>query len=221
MATVPTQEYRDIHGHFGHSLRFAVGESAAEAVCGASAIVLAIIGLANPEWTLLAPIAAIAVGGALIFAGATACTRCMAARGDMQSEVGASMSAEFLGGIAGVVLGILAIIGLVPGLLVSAAVITFGTSLLLGSLATADVGAWTAAPRPLGEETRFVVHGSPMATGSQALVGLATTVLGIVALVGEASTGATLNLIALLVVAAGVLLTATALTSRIVTSLSR
>ncbi len=221
MATVPSHEYREARAHEGHVMGFAIGESAAEAVCGAATIVLAIIGLANPEWTILTPIAAILAGGALVFAGIAVCTRCMSAVGPADREVEASMSAEFLGGIAGIVLGVLAILGLVPNILISAAVIVFGGSMLLGSVATSGFRSWTSSAQAGAEGTSVTHYGVRVATGSQVLFGLGTTILGIIALVGESHFGPTLNLVSLLVVGAGVLLTGTALTGRMMSSFTR
>ncbi|HEX5445635.1 MAG TPA: hypothetical protein VFW87_17540 [Pirellulales bacterium] len=219
MATIPSQEYRDTH-YTGRALSFAIGESTAEAVCGLAAIVVAIVGLANPEWTILTPIATILASAALVFAGATACSRCMASSAPLPStterEMEAGMSAEILGGIAGVVLGILAILGLAANLLVSIAIIVFGASLLLGSMATVSFRSMATAEGGAGTH-----YGVSMARGSHVLFGLATIILGIVALVGEAQYGPILNLVGLLVVGAGVLMTATAFARRLMGGLVR
>jgi hypothetical protein len=226
MATVPSHDYRDMRAHEGRSTRFAVGESAVEAICGVGAVVLAIIGLAHAEWTILTPIATILAGVALVFAGAAfrarSLTSTSTAAGTSFSESEAGIPAEVLGGVTGIVLGILAILGLVPNILVSTAVVVFGSSILLGSIASAGVRAWASfSSSPEAPADFFRGQGIHSGRGAQLLVGLATVILGIIALVGESNFGPTLNLISLLVVGGGVLLTATEVAGRLMNALTR
>src|SRR5512140_1249241 len=109
---------------------FVFGGSAAEALVGAGAVVLAILGLAN-EWPgYMASIATIAVGAALLFPGVAIAARYspLAQMVGAKEELGAGMSGEVLGGAAGIVLGILSLLGIFPGLLMPIAIIVFGGS---------------------------------------------------------------------------------------------
>ena len=85
-------------------------------------------------------------------------------------------------GLAGIVLGVLALVGINAAHLLPAALIVFGGSLLLS-------GAISMRPRTLsvsgpGAEPRIVSHqGSPAASGMEILIGLAAIVLGILSLI--------------------------------------
>jgi hypothetical protein len=107
-----------------------------------------------------------------------------------------SWSVAFLSGIAGVVLGILALVGVTPEILVAAAVIAIGGGLLIGSGGVAQTAAFRLLAPASTERMRSLVFESTASLGVvQAMVGLALIVLGILALTGFAGT---LLLIALL-----------------------
>lgn len=204
-----------------HGASFAVGGSLAEGICGAAAIVLAIIGLAHADWGMLAAVATIVTGAALVFEGAATTARSVKfSAGQFAETEGAALSVEFLAGITGVVLGVLAILGIEASILVSAAVIVFGASLMLESIATSRFSMTSVGGELPGESPRMMAVSSA-ASGSQVLVGLAAIVLGIIALVSASAAAATLNLVALLVVGGGILLTGTAVSSRMLGMFSR
>ncbi len=214
MATTETSGF--VHAREQHA-GFTLGGAAGEAVCGVGTVVLAILGLANEEWTLMAPIATILAGVALVFAGTSIASR-LAAAATTTSEIeeGGSMTVEIVGGLAGVVLGILAVLNIVPNILISAAVIAFGGSLMLGSIATSQINS--IARRRAASETGETIGREAVyaASGSQVLVGLAAIVLGIIALVGQPDYRTPLNLVALLVVGGGVVLTGSTVTGRLI-----
>ena len=130
-------------------------------------------------------------------------------------EVESGMSAEMLGGIAGIVLGILALIGLVPMLLVEVAAIVFGATLLLSSGTTHRLNEMINL-RASGDHAQHVTHEAvAAATGADVLVGLGAIVLGILGLVGIAShTTPLLALIAILAVGVAELLSGSAVGAR-------
>lgn len=121
------------------------------------------------------------------------------------------ISALFLVGIGGIVLGVLSLIGIAPEMLTAVAVIAFGGGLLLSSNSVWQLyrakrtwfmgdGAQTTSP------AQFLA--GEMAAGSavlQSLSGLAAVVLGILAVTGANSH--VLTLVALLVLGATVLMT--------------
>ena len=99
------------------------------------------------------------------------------------AELGGGMGAEFLGGAAGGVLGLLAILNMAPMTLMSIAIIVFGASLLLSSGTTYRLDALASK---LGQ--RNLTAGQTLvalaASGIQVLVGIAGIALGIIALMG-------------------------------------
>lgn len=195
------------------------GGSTAEALVGAAAAVLAILGLANIWPGYMASIATIAVGAALLFQGIAIASRYSdLARRTGGSEVGGGVSAEILGGIAGIALGILALMGIMPATLTPVAIIVFGGALLIGSAATAQLNSlstWRMTDRAR-DVTRSAIE---MASGTEVLIGIAAVVLGILALLGMAPR--TLVLVALLGLGATVLFSGSAVSSRMLSIFRR
>ncbi|HPZ96868.1 MAG TPA: hypothetical protein PLT93_01915 [Phycisphaerae bacterium] len=188
------------------------GGSTAEAVVGAAAVVLAILGLANMWPGYMASIATIAVGAALLFEGGAIASRYSdLARRTGASEIGGGVSAEILGGAAGIALGVLALLGIMPSALTPIAIIVFGGALLIGSAATARLNALSTVK--MSDRARDVTRGAiEMASGTEVLIGIAAIVLGILALLGMAPR--TLVLIGLLALGATVLFSGAAISSR-------
>jgi hypothetical protein len=159
-----------------------------EGVAGIAVIALTIIALAGVSTLILASIAAIVIGVGLIvqaFNSAAEETRAMA------PSTGATAQAATLGGgimvdcacgVTGIVLGILALVGIHTAYLLPPALIVFGGSLLLS-------GAMSMRPRALsvtsaGTEARVVWYrASPAAAGMEVLTGLAAIVLGILSVI--------------------------------------
>jgi hypothetical protein len=189
--------------------------SIVEAVGGAAAVILAILALANVMPTYLASIAAIALGVALLFEGGAIASRysklLYESAGPETTELGSGMSAEVIGGLCGIVLGILALIGLASVELLAVAAIVFGTAVLFSSGATSRLNSLTIA-RHYGTErwTQQVATELVWAsTGIGVLAGFAAIVLGILALIGTYPL--TLSLVAFLAVGSSVLLSGASL----------
>lgn len=180
----------------------AAGTAGVEAVAAVAVIVLTILGLAHVVPVLLVAVATIIAGVALLSQGATIATeyaRILEGRTDLAAPAGISSawSLALLAGAAGIVLGILALLHVSPIDLVAIAVIALGAGLILS---TGPIGQ-IAVLRPSGpaaEERirRLAVEAAATSAVSQALVGLAAVVLGILALSGFVPL--TLVLIALL-----------------------
>lgn len=187
---------------------------AAEVATGGATAVLAILGLAHTYPTVMPACATVAAGLGVMFSGASVSAgyrRLLFATGDHPLEVGklgGGMSAEMIAGVAGVVLGILALLDIVPLVLSSVAVIVYGGALLFGSGAATrlkDLEIETVEKR---EPARRVAEEAvATAMGAQNLVGLGAVILGILALVGIQSL--TLTLVALLTLGAGLVIGAT------------
>ena len=186
---------------------YVAGGSSFESVCGAGAAVLAIIGLAGVLPASLCAVASIAVGAALVaFSGALAARWKEAQQRlkgrDQQVEL-ASLGTEGFAGLAGIVLGILALVGLAPFVLLSISAIVMGGALLVGGVGEAELtdlepGGPTHRQRMMREALRGA--GSVMA-----IAGGGAVVLGILALIGVGP-GVTLALVSMLALGGGLLL---------------
>jgi hypothetical protein len=203
------------------------GGSLAEAICGIGAIVLAIVALAGTLPVHLSAIAAIVLGGGLLLEGAAIGARFGKLLGEIvgprfsMAELGGGMTAEFFAGAAGIVLGILALVGIVSVTLLSVAAIVFGAALLLGAGATSSLNALIVEHRYRAHEVVRRVAGTMVSgtAGAQVLVGLSAIILGIVALTDVHPL--TLSLVAFLAVGAAVGVSGLALCTKMLEMLRR
>lgn len=185
---------------------------------GIAVAVLAIVGLTGFDPHGMAAIATIVFGAALLAQGGTILfeyTSILSATSASVSDIdrtGAEgLPTLFLVGAGGIVLGILALLGIAPAALTSAAVIAFGSGLVLSSgvvrqLSQLQADMLPPAPPRTGNE----LFAGQMVAGSasfQALAGLATIVLGIIAVVADP----TPKLVALLLLGITVLFTGSTL----------
>ena len=181
-----------------------------EIIAWAAAFVLAILGLSRVAPTYLAAITTIVVSAALFLkAGGIAghFRKLSAETGGTfgaEAELGVGMSAEYVAGIAGLVLGVLAVVEILPTDVISCAVIIFGTALVLSSGKTYRFGKLHIIPKGnLGD--RIVKTIGKNSVGLEIMVGVAAIVLGILALAGESAI--ILVLVSLLSIAAVELVT--------------
>ncbi|MFB9264760.1 hypothetical protein ACFFWD_16560 [Bradyrhizobium erythrophlei] len=197
-----------------------------DAIGGVATIVVAIVALSGVGQPMLAAVATIVFGAALLIQGGTMLTEYTkligqpGAVGTAAELTGAGgLSALFLVGAAGIVLGVLALIGISSQTLTAAAVIAFGGGLLLSS--TSVWRLYRAKQASYRAEAARTVSGAEflageMAAGSavlQCLSGLAAIVLGIVAVTGTNPN--VLTLVGLLVLGATVLLSGSTLSSTV------
>ncbi len=201
-------------------LRTVMGGSVIEAIGGIGAVVLTILGLADVLPTLLTAIAVIVIGASFLFEGTAIGSRFSrlwsAAGGGVlrAAELSGGMTAEFLGGAAGVVLGILALLDVAPIILTSVAAIVFGGALLLGSGALTRLNYLDVTSTDVQDRVKEIAREAlAAATGAQVLVGMAAVILGILALVGFSPL--TLTMIALLCVSGSALVSGAALSGRL------
>jgi hypothetical protein len=217
------------------------GEGAIQAFGGLAVIVLAILGLSGLAPAMLASIAGIVIGAALLAEGGTiAGELSILASGPVHdaassAEAGSGMTVEFLAGGAVVVLGILALIGISQPILVPALIIVTGTALILttGTMHHLDEVKMEASGTS-GDAQRIVRGAASGTAGAQLLAGLAAIVLGILALVsspagtaggraaataattGAGSTWIILTLVALLVLGTALAINRATLAGRLV-----
>jgi hypothetical protein len=194
----------------------------ADAIGGVATIVLAIIALSGVSQPMLGAVATIVFGAALLIQGGTMLTEYTklifpSAAIDPAEEVvgGGGLSALFLVGSAGIVLGILALLNIYPQTLMAAALIAFGSALLLSSNSVWHLYRAKQTLSRLSATRTFSageILAGEMASGSaalQCLAGLAAIVLGILAVTGTNSN--MLELVGLLVLGATVLLSGSTL----------
>jgi hypothetical protein len=187
--------------------RIVGGGSVVEALVGAGVVVLAILGLLGILPMQLAAIATIGVGVALLLDGAAVAAR-FAQLGGVESG---GSSAEMLAGVAGVTLGVLALIGLAPVTLLGIAIVVFGAALVVGGIARGQATQLVGESRE--RQRAAITIAEP--GGGMALVGLASAVLGVLVLVGIGPE-ITMILAAVLALGALTMLAGSALLTRLV-----
>ena len=201
------------------ALEVVMGGSLAEGIVGTGGMALAILGLAGVYPGLMLSVSTIAVGAALLFEGGAVASRLShlmaATQGRMETEIGSGVTAEFIGGLTGLALGILSLLGVLSSTLIPIAAIIYGGSLIMGAGVTSRINAFAISRSTESEGFRQIAHEAPSAaSGVQILIGLAAITLGILALVNISPL--TLSLVAMLAVGFADLLTGTTISSRII-----
>jgi len=194
-----------------------------DALGGIAAAVLAIIGLTGFDPQGMAGIATIVFGAALVVQGGTILTEYMqiasqSADGVPLTSLGAEgVSAMFLVGAGGIVLGVLALLNIAATGLIAVAVIAYGSALLLSSSSVRQLyvlqGSLQSLVAPRSGNELIAGQMASGSTGVQLMAGLASAVLGILAVAGNAPLS--LSLAALLVLGVTVLLTGSTLSGLI------
>ncbi len=203
-----------------------------DAIGGVATIVLAIVGLAGARPEMMVAIATIVFGGALLIQGGAMASEFAhimfpaGARGmPLEDFSGSSLSALFLAGAAGIVLGILALLGIVSTILKSVSIIAFGCALVLSSnsvwrlhalkrASTTVEGSTTLEGQEISGATFLANEIASGSSGVQWLAGLAAIVLGVLAVAGVNSIVLTLS--ALIVLGATLVLTGSSLSATVV-----
>jgi hypothetical protein len=163
-----------------------------ESVAGLAVVVLTILGLAGVAPEFLVAVATIIFGVGLLLYGAAAISEVgrIFARGSQNQSViemaANGVSTIFLAGAAGIVLGILALLGKAPADLVAISVIAFGGALILSSSFNKRLRVLTISASEDVTLTRFMQDSASESAGLQVLAGLAAIVLGILALANVA-----------------------------------
>ncbi len=201
----------------------------ADAIGGIATIVLAVLGLAGVHPQLLVSIATVVFGVALLIQGGTMLSeyvKIIFPSGTSGAAIdrfgGNSLSTVFLVGAAGVVLRVLALLGIHAETLTSIALITFGTALVLSSNAVWHLHTRKHAAMMSAATTESMrgseILATEMASGSagmQALAGLSAGILGVLALVGTGIDSVVLILVALVALGATLVLTGSTLSGTV------
>jgi hypothetical protein len=168
----------EITSNEGRISRIELGTASTfQVIAALGAITLAILGLCNIATRLMLSVTAIVLGGGLLIGGGLAAARYTgvfpATESTAGEEVeGGGMALESLAGLAGLTLGILSLLGIVPRILLPTSAIVFGGAMLLG--AGSMVGNQTGGTRSI----------SDVASLTGLLGGSAAIALGILALNG-------------------------------------
>ncbi|MBV1697391.1 MAG: hypothetical protein KGK33_08690 [Hyphomicrobiales bacterium] len=202
------------------------GESAAyggfvDALGGIATMVLAIIALSGVKAEILLSIATIVFGAALLIQAGAMLSEFALIESSAEASAGsggAGLSGLFLVGAAGIVLGVLALLGVHPSMLTAVAAVAFGGALVVSSSAVWHL----LTSRSIA--TRFQTRGSMLgkvasdvaagSSGVQGMAGLAVIVLGILAIAGTNSL--MLTLVALLVAGAAIVMTGSTLSGTMI-----
>ena len=193
------------------------GGSVSQAVGGAAAMVLGVLGLVGLDPPLLASVAAIAAGVALFVGGGLIASRynrlvlAYETRHQRREIVG-GLGMEAFAGIAGVVLGILALLSIDALTLLAVAAIVLGAGLVMSAASMTRLEQLLRREE-LIDEHRVAQETMYVASGSEVFVGFGVIALGILALAGVAPL--TLSLIAMLSVGAVVLLSGSSVAGRV------
>lgn len=192
-----------------------------DALGGIATIVLAVIALSGVKSDILLSIATIVFGAALLIQGGAMLSEF--AQIEVAAEMpastsGAGLSGLFLVGVAGIVLGVLALLGVYPLILTSVAAIAFGGALVVSASAVWQLlTSRSVASRFQSRGSMLNAIASDVAAGSsgvQGMAGLAVIVLGILAVSGTYSLA--LTLVALLVAGAAIVMTGSTLSGTMI-----
>jgi hypothetical protein len=196
-----------------------------DAIGGIATAVLAIIALTGFAPDVLGGVAVIVFGAALLIQGGTLLSEYsglmfpsgVASSAVAESFGGEGLTAMFLVGAAGVVLGILALLSIAAPVLIAVAIIAFGSALVLSASSARQLyRLQSAVRRSAGTQSGHEILAGQMAAGSgglQLLTGLTAIVLGILALCGVHT--AALSLVALLVLGITVIMTGSTLSGMV------
>jgi hypothetical protein len=163
-----------------------------EGAAGIATIVLGVIALAGVSAEVLASIITIVIGVGLIVQAfnaaaeasrelnASATAAAMAGRG---TELDGEVMIDIAAGVTGVVLGVLALVGVNAPHLVPAALIVFGGGLILSGAVAAQGRVVTSTVTASGAPRQISYQGSAAMCGVEILVGFASVILGILSLI--------------------------------------
>jgi hypothetical protein len=191
-----------------------------DALGGIATIVLAIIGLAGVKSVDLLSIATVVFGAALLIQGGAMLSEYAGIEvGEAGTSTGGGGLASLFGvGVAGIVLGVLALLGVRAPILTSVAAIAFGGALIISASSVwALLTSRSVAARFETRNTMLQRVAAEIAAGSsgvQAMAGLAVIVLGILAVSGIYTEE--LALVALLVAGAAVVMTGSTLSGTMI-----
>ena len=161
-----TQTMHEHHVHGTSAFRWIASSSVMEAIVAIAVIALSIVGLAGTSPLMMAAIATIIAGAAILLEGGVLEKAAMKASDSEFASAGAGFSASFIGAVAGIILGVLALMNVATLTLLSVAVLVFGVTFLLSGSSLSERSSFAAA------------------TDGFLLFGLSVSILGLLAVIG-------------------------------------
>lgn len=161
-----------------------------EALIGAGVVVLAILAILNVLPIILLSIAVIGAGVGMLFQGSAISGEYSALMsrydmGDLQHMNLQGTKVEALTGSAGIALGVLSLIGLIPVLLTAISAITLGVGLLISYRSLTRLNKLKIMHSGADEHAQSIARGAVKgASAVHMLVGIGATALGILAVIG-------------------------------------
>lgn len=200
--------------------RTVVGFSTVEAIVGAGAAVLGVLGLIGVFPLYMAAIGAIGIGASLLIESGGIALRYSQLSGVNASralpiELGGGTSAEMLGGLSGITLGILALVGIEPLVLLPVAAIVYGGALVFGTSATTRASsALDRISTDYSDRARQAAQDAVLASqGARLLIGVGVATMGILVL-ADIGPAVVLTLVSVLALGAVTMLSGSALGAR-------
>ena len=189
----PEEMHREERNRDEIGAKASAGGGTGQAIAASGAVALTIIGLAGGAPAILLSIGIIAMGAAFLFEGAGVAARFAemferpGASRAAEAEFGGGATVEFLGGSAGVVLGILSLLNVYPEILAPIAVIAFGGTMVMGSGITTRLALLSMGQSARqGADQAMIREAANVTAGVDVLAGLGAITLGIIALIGIA-----------------------------------
>lgn len=209
---VPGGPGRPIISGVRQTEKVVAGGSDTAALAGLVAIVLVILSFIGILRTPFAAISAIAIGFGLFVQGLAITRRHDQIRDELAASgqtatargLGTGMTVELIAGLFGIALGIIALVGGAPHILLSIAAIVFGVALIMGSSLTTRLNELAVTSAHLeGVQLEAGRAAAQTASGLEVLVGVGAVVLGILSLLGL--TNVMLILVSFIIVGASLL----------------
>src|SRR5690554_3914393 len=127
-----------------------------DTLLSAGVVTLAILGLVGILPFYMVTIATIAMGVVLLVQNSVLGASFSQVARDRAEKagVGAGITSETIGGVGGVVLGILALLGIFPAILIPIAIIAFGASLVLSAGIPSQMNTWVDESSTEGDSSR-------------------------------------------------------------------
>jgi hypothetical protein len=196
------------HEMMREPFKFVAAAAFAEGLAGLCAVALSIIGLASVVPNALLSIATIILGGALLFEAGAVSARYTPFT--TQSTTASNLVAwgrwgQCFDGVVGIALGILALLGVAPLILIPVAAIVYGCNHVMDNVINARLNALETRKFGLeGDREETLREEAAGFGGVQVLAGIGAVVLGILALTGIYPLG--LSLVAMLGIGSAFLL---------------
>lgn len=187
-----------------------------EVVMATAAVVAAVAGLSGVAPRMLAALATIAVGFALLAQGGLLAARwndAIRIPGRERTEA-VGIGTEVFGGLAGLVLGVLALLDLMPLVLLPVAAIVLGVALLLGGPTQPELAEVARPGAEPGRRYRVSRRAVRSSGSVMVMAGLGALVLGTLALLVSTGPILTLALAAMLCIGMALVLAGGAVTAR-------